>query len=119
MSRHIRTFDYVNHPYDRVRATLRESVAEVLRVATHSAASRAHAVASGLHVTIGGVEVGTEVAIDVHSIEEDPKGPLGGPATRIELEWEAAKAARLFPFMRGRLSAYALGANGDPARLRG
>ena len=108
--RHIRTFDYVNHPYDQVRAALRDGIGDVLRGATHSAASRAYAVATELHVNIGGIDVGTEIAVDVWSIDEDPKGPLGGATTRIELEWEAAKAARLFPFMKGRLSAYALGA---------
>lgn len=107
--RHIRTFDYVNHPYDEVRDALHENATEIIRQATQAAASRAHAVASGLHVNIGGIEVGAEIAITVESVEDDPKGPLGGPATRIHLEWEAAKATRLFPLMKAELSAYALG----------
>ncbi len=48
--RPIRTFDYVNHPYDSVRDALRDDALDVFRSATHAAASRAHEVAVGLHV---------------------------------------------------------------------
>lgn len=106
--RHIRAYDYVNQPYRKVRDALHADAEDIFRDATRAAASRARSVASGLSVNIGGVEVGAEIAIDVFSVEDVEKGPLGKPATRIELEWEAAKAPRLFPFMKARLSAYAL-----------
>jgi hypothetical protein len=106
--RHIRAFAYVNHPYDKVQAALHQHADEIFRSATRAASSRAHEVASGLHITIGGVEVGTEVVITVKSIEDDPNGPLGAPATRLHLEWEAARSPRFFPLMKGELSAYAL-----------
>lgn len=106
--RHIRAYHYVNQPYERVRETLHADAQDMFREATHAAASRARSVASGLSVNIGGVEVGAEIAIDVCSVEDVDKGPLGKPATRIELEWEAARTPRLFPFMKARLSAYAL-----------
>lgn len=106
--RHIRAFDYVNQPYDRVRDALHDDPSGMLAAATRAAASRAHTVAAGLHVNVGGVEVGAEIDISVHSVEDDPRGPLEKPVTRLVLEWEAATAPRLFPLMRGELSAYAL-----------
>lgn len=106
--RHIRAFDYVNQPYERVREALHDNPQKLLQQATRAAASRARTVASGLHVNIGGVVVGAEIQISVASVDDDPKGPLGKPTTRLTLEWEAAKTPRLFPLMRGKLSAYAL-----------
>ncbi|MGD2045351.1 MAG: hypothetical protein PVJ80_13290 [Gemmatimonadota bacterium] len=108
--RHVRAFDYVNQPYEKVRDALHESAEEILLAATKSAASRANSVASGLHVNIGGIEVGAEISIDVESVEDDPKAPLGGQSTRLHLSWEAAKTPGLFPLMNGSLSVYALSA---------
>ena len=59
-------------------------------------------------MNIGGIEVGAEIEITVFTVEDIEKGPLDKPATRVELEWEAAKAPGLFPLMTGRLAAYAL-----------
>jgi hypothetical protein len=108
--RHVRAFHYVNQPYEKVRHALHENAEEILGAATKAAASRAHSVASGLHVNIGGIEVGAEIAISVESVEDDPKAPLGSQATRLHVSWEAAKNPRLFPFMNGDLSVYALSA---------
>lgn len=106
--RHIRAFDYVNQPYEKVRDALREGADEILVAATKAAASRAHSVASGLHVNIGGIEVGAEISISVDSVEDDPKAPLGGHSTHLHLSWQAAKRPGLFPLMNGDLSVYAL-----------
>lgn len=106
--RHVRAFHYVNRSYEQVREALQSDATEILQSATKAAASRAHAIASALHVNIGGIEVGAEIAITVRKIEEEPDAPLGGPLTRLRLEWEAAKTPRLFPLMTGDLSAYAL-----------
>ena len=64
-SREIRSFDYVNHPYERVRDALVRNTLEIFRSATRAAASRAHGVASQLRVEIGGIELGTDVEIAV------------------------------------------------------
>jgi len=106
--REIRCFDYVNHPYERVRDALAANALEVFRSATHAAASRAHSVASQLRVDIAGIEVGAEIEISVGEIEELPAGVTSGPRTRIQLEWEAAKRPHLFPFMRADLAIYPL-----------
>ena len=49
----IRCYDYVNHPYERVRDTLRQHALTVFQSATKAAAYRAQSVAAELHVDIG------------------------------------------------------------------
>jgi hypothetical protein len=108
MSHTINVYDYVNHPYAAVRDKLTADAEEVFRNATKAAAARARSVAAELHVNFGGIEVGTDIAISIQSIEEQPKQAMSGPVTRIQLEWEAAKMPRLFPFMKAELSVYPL-----------
>ncbi|SRR5579871_5979556 len=105
--REIRTYDYVNHPYERVRDALRKSALAVFQSATKAAASRAESVAAELHVDFGGIGVKTDIKINVQSIDE--KAVAGSPpATQLLLEWEAASMPRLFPLMKGELSIYSL-----------
>ncbi|MEZ4415575.1 MAG: hypothetical protein R3E10_07450 [Gemmatimonadota bacterium] len=106
--REVRAFDYVNRPYTKVREALMGDVLELFRTATKAAASRAHDVAAGLHVNIGGLEVGTPIAITVTGCEEEVGELASQRHTRIRLEWEAAQSPRLFPLMKGTLSAYPL-----------
>ncbi len=104
----IRSYDYVNHPYEQVRAALTQDARAVFQAATTAAAARAHSIASQLRVNIAGIEVATDIAIAVTHIEEGAQGATSAPATRLQLEWAAAKAPRLFPFMRAELSIYPL-----------
>ncbi len=104
----IRSYDYVNHPYEQVRDALAKDARRVFQSATKAAASRAHSIASQLRVNIAGIEVATDIAISVESTEEGVQGATSAPATRLRLEWEAAKSPRLFPFMRAELSIYPL-----------
>jgi hypothetical protein len=106
--RPIRCFDYVNHPYERVRDALRENAPVVFRNATKLAASRASSVASELRVQLGGLEVGTDIAVSVQDVEEHPAERMSAPITRLRLEWEASRAPRLFPMMRAELTVYPL-----------
>ena len=55
--REIRCYDYVNHPYDRVRDALKQNALAVFQSATKTAASRAQSVAAELHVDLGGIAV--------------------------------------------------------------
>lgn len=103
----IRCFDYVNHPYERVRDALKENAVAVFQSATKAAASRAQSVAAELHVDFGGIGVTTDIKIDVQSIEEKV-APGSSPITRLLLEWEAATMPGLFPLMKGELSIYPL-----------
>ena len=115
----IRVYDYINHPYEAVRRKLSAEALDVFRKATKVAALRAKSVASELHVNFAGIEVGTDIAISVKSIEDEPKTFSAPPTTRIELEWEAATLPRLFPFMQAELSVYPLTATETQLNLSG
>lgn len=106
--REVRAFDYVNHPYDRVREALSRDPLEVFRSATRAATSRVRSLASELRVSLGGVEVGAEIDISVEDVEEVEWGPTSSPATRLHLRWAATQHPRLFPIMSGVLAVYRL-----------
>lgn len=106
--RTIRVFDYVNHPYDRVRDVLKTSALPVFSRATRGASARAETVASQLHVTVAGIDVGKEIEIKVTKVEETPKVGKKGPGIRVVFEWKAKQAPKLFPLMKASLEAYPL-----------
>ena len=64
----IRSYDYVNHGYERVRLALEEDANRVFRAATAAASDRAEAVASKLRVNIGSLEVAADISILVRAI---------------------------------------------------
>jgi hypothetical protein len=105
--REIRSYDYVNRPYERVRDALRQNALTVFRSATKSAAARAQSIAAELHVDFGGIGVKTDINISVKNIEEKIVD-TSTPTTRLLLEWEAASVPGLFPLMKGELSVYPL-----------
>ena len=104
----IRVYDYVNRPYAIVRQRLSEDAVGVFRNATKQAAQRANTLASELHMSIAGIEVGTDIAITVTSVVTVEKTVTSPESTRIDLEWEAAKMPRLFPLMKAELKIYPL-----------
>jgi hypothetical protein len=105
--REIHSYDYVNHPYERVREALSQDPLAVFQAATKAAASRAQSVASQLRVDLGGIAVEADIRISVKSIEEKAAAHTS-PATRLQLEWEAASMPRLFPLMKAELALYPL-----------
>ncbi len=108
MSKSIRFYDYVNHPYTEVRDALKADALTVFRNATKVAADRARTVASELHVNVAGIEIGTDISISVTSIVEREKKVMSPVTTSIELEWESSKMPRLFPLMKAELSVFPL-----------
>ena len=106
--REIRSYDYVNHPYERVRNALSQNALAVFQSATKAAASRAQSVAAELHVDFGGIGVKTDIKIFVKGIEEKVPDASSTAAMRLLLEWEAATMPRLFPLMKAELSIYPL-----------
>jgi hypothetical protein len=106
--RPIRVYEYVNFPYERVRDLLVRDAGGVFHDATKAAASRAEAVVAELRASIGGIEVGTDVAIQIHGIAETPRRIKSPQTTSIQLEWKASSAPRLFPVMRAELTLYPL-----------
>ncbi|HZM00928.1 MAG TPA: hypothetical protein VFD43_11830 [Planctomycetota bacterium] len=117
--REIRCYDYVNHPYERVRDALSGDARAVFGAATRAASSRAETVAAQLRVNIAGLEVAKDIAIQVRGIEEEARGSGSAPITRLALEWEAADSPRLFPFMQAELSIYPLTATETQLDLLG
>jgi hypothetical protein len=108
MNREIRSYDYVNHPYAAVRDALVKDPAAVLRAATNAAASRARAVAAALHLTVGPLDLGAEIAVTVGKVSEQTHDTPLSRVTRIPIEWSAAQRAALFPIMNAELSVYPL-----------
>jgi len=104
----IRCYDYVNHPYERVRDALKQDALTVFQSATKAAASRAQSIASELHVDIGGVGVKADIRISIKDVEEKVPDAMSTPVTRLLLEWEAATKPGLFPLMKAELSIYPL-----------
>jgi hypothetical protein len=104
----IRSYDYVNHPFAKVREALVADAPGIFRAATRVAADRAQSVAAQLRVSVGGVDVAKEIVFTVGAIEDAASGPSGGPVTRIPVSWEAAKNPRLFPLMTAVLAVYPL-----------
>ena len=104
----IRCYDYVNHPYERVRDVLKQNALTVFLSATKTAASRAQSVAAELHVDFGGIGVKTDIKIAVKSVAEKVADSISMPATKLLVEWEAATLPRLVPLMKGELSVYPL-----------
>ena len=106
--RKIRCYDYVNHPYERVRDALRQDALAVFQAATKAAASRAQSIAAELHVDVGGIGVKTDIRISLKEVEEKILDAMSTPATRLLLEWEATTLPRLFPLMEAELFIYPL-----------
>lgn len=93
MTREIRSYDYVNHPYAAVRDALVKDPAGVLRAATNAAASRARAVAAALHVNVGPLDIGAVIAVTVGEISEISNAPIA-PITRIPSTGRRSSAQR-------------------------
>lgn len=107
-AREIRCYDYVNHPFEKVRAALASDAARVFQAATRAASARAQSVATALRVNLAGIEVGADVVITVGAMTDVPKITKLGPGASLPIEWKAAKAPRLFPVMHAELSIYPL-----------
>ena len=105
---HIRVFDYVNQPYDRVRDLLTSDPKAVFARATKSAEARAENVAAQLRVELGAVRVATDIEISIERVEETPASGRKAPVTRVQFEWKAAESPHLFPLMSAELSVYPL-----------
>ena len=106
--REVRSFEYVNHPYERVREALLSDTLGTFRSATRAAADRVSSVAAALRANVAGLEVSTEIDISVGETEETPRKLGRPPSLHIPSEWKARTRPRLFPLMQARLSVYPL-----------
>jgi hypothetical protein len=117
--RQIHCYDYVNHPYEQVCGALSKDAQAVFQSATKAAASRAQSIASELRIEIGGIRIEADIRVSVKSIEVKDRAAMSEPATRLQLEWEAAKMPRLFPLMKAELSIYPLTATETQLDFKG
>jgi hypothetical protein len=121
MAHELHCYEYVTHPFDRVRDALLTDAVGVFERATQTATGRAHALVSNLKVSIAGLEVGKNVVIRVGKVDPDTEAPghLASGAIRLDLEWHAETHRSLFPSMHASLLAYPLSATETQLDLRG
>ena len=108
MSNEIRCYDYINHPYAKVREALTKDAPALFQSATKAAASRAESVASELRAGVGGISVEADIRISVKNIDEKVSEAMSVPVTKLQVEWEAATMPSLFPLMKAEISIYPL-----------
>lgn len=104
----VRSYEYVNRPYEAVRDALSEDPRKVFRAATRAAVSRADDLAAALKVRIAGIDVGADVDIEVGESREEPAHARVPAKTVLPIVWRAADRPGLFPSMKGQLEIYAL-----------
>ncbi len=104
----IRVYDYVNQPYEQVRAALEKDAAAVFQSATNNAISRARGVVSQLRVDLGFVAIESDINVSVAAVEESSSEFISTRGTRLQLEWRAASMPVLFPVMKAELAVYPL-----------
>ncbi len=104
----VRSYEYVNHPYEAVRDALCADTLKIFSSATKAATSRARSLASELHIEFAGITVGAEIAISVTSVVESTAEGSSTPSTCVRLEWGAASMPGLFPMMKAELNVYPL-----------
>lgn len=102
----LNAYDYVDHPYEEVRAALLANRALVLRHAIDAAVHRAEVFVAD-PAKAAPLEVGASVKVDLLGIEAG-EAPDGRPATKLDLAWRALHNPAWFPAMRATLSVSAL-----------
>jgi hypothetical protein len=103
-SRVIRSYGYVDRPYEQVRSLVQNRAGDLFQHATNTASERAKELVAKLSASAGGIDVGVDIRIDVaKELSDESAGGLP-PVTRLAVRWKAAKRASLFPSMAAELS---------------
>ncbi len=97
MPAELRCYDYVNQPFELVRRAVIANPREVLLQAT----------GGKLHVKFGGLDVGTEIDIEVAGVTE-LREAFERPTTVVTLTWRHRRSPSWFPVMTATLAIYAL-----------
>jgi hypothetical protein len=87
---------------------LKHDPTEIFRAATRSATDRARSLAAELRVSLSGIDLSAEIAVDVQGTVEETTAAGRHASTRIPIHWRAAKHPGLFPSMNAVLSVYPL-----------
>lgn len=111
MTTRLHCYQYVNRPFETVKAALVVDAQGLFQRATVSAAQRATTLASSLKIEVAGIEVGK--AVEIRILETDAHAHAPGdprtPAARFRLAWAAVGNEGFFPTMEGELNVYPLG----------
>jgi hypothetical protein len=91
----------------------------VFQSATKAATARAQSIASQLRIDMGGIGIEADIRVSVKNIEVKDREAMSGPATRLQLEWEAVRMPRLFPLMKADLYIYPLTATETQLDFKG
>lgn len=120
-AREIRSYEYVNRPFDHVQRILAGDPVGFFQRATNAAAGRADALVAKLKVGVAGFEIGKDVEIEIDAVDTDAHAPgtISEPATTIVLRWHAARNESLFPSMRAELRIYPLSSDETQLDLHG
>lgn len=114
-----RSYDYVNHSYARVLEALRRDASGILARATHAAAEREHAIGVQLHLRMAGIEVSTDVRVEVANVQERAATTSAHALATIPLTWSSVASPSLFPHLHGNLSLYPLSSHETQLELEG
>lgn len=118
--REIRSYDYVNQPYERVGAALKEGAASVFEHATRLAEARSGELLAALSVKLGGVQVGKDIELSLGEIHEEQRGSSTmSRVLHVPLSWQAAQAPGFFPAMRAEFLVYPLSSSETQIELHG
>ncbi len=113
----VRCFEYVARPYEKVRDALASEGNVIFHEATKLAEAKASVDSAGLHLKIGGVELGKEINVEVISFEEVECQKR--KYSNLRFRWQAAENPRLFPRMTANLRIYPITFNQSQLVLEG
>jgi hypothetical protein len=107
MSRELHCYQYVNRPFSDVREALLISAVKLFE--------------RHLHASFAGLDISKDIVVKVQRVEGhvDAPGHIADDAIRFDLEWRAEPASSMFPTMKAKLLAYAIGPNATQLDLTG
>lgn len=114
-----RSYDYVNHSYARVLEALRRDASGVLSRATHAAAERERAIGVQLRLRMAGIEVSTDVRVEVAPVKEEAETSSTHALATFPLTWSSVASPSFFPHLRGNLRVYPLSSHETQLELEG
>jgi hypothetical protein len=117
--RKLRSYQYVNRPYERVRELLHREPLKLLQRATTSAAARASTLMANLRLQVAGFEIGVDVRVLVRRVRDERAAPGNVPVTLVELSWEAVHMPAIFPSMLAEVSAQPLSPSETQIEIEG
>ena len=97
MERDLYCYDYVERPSGEIVQLFRTDPRRLLQLSTTEAVRHADEIAAELHVELAGLDIGTEVSIEIDAYN------IHGDAGSFHLRWEAATRPALFPSMQASL----------------